>query len=66
MIDEDLLEKASEATFTDYSQIENLKDLAEIIISDLLDELEHLHEEFDDYKADIRDNYRQLTYRELL
>lgn len=66
MIDKELLEKASEATFTDYSQIENLKDLAEIIISDLLDELEHLHEEFDDYKDDVRDNYRQLTYRELL
>ena len=66
MIDKDLLEKASEATFTDYSQIENLKDLAEIVISDLLDELDHLNEEFDDYKDDVRDNYRQLTYKELL
>lgn len=24
------------------------------------------NEEFDDYKEDVRDNYRQLTYEELL
>ena len=66
MIEKDLLEKASRATSTDYSQLTDLKDLSEAVISDLIDELEHLYEEFEDYKDNVEENYKPLSYKELL
>ncbi|WP_288910980.1 hypothetical protein [uncultured Thomasclavelia sp.] len=44
MIDEELLEKVSEITMTDYSECGDLQEQAECIICDLLDELEHYEE----------------------
>lgn len=34
------------------------------IIDDLKGDINHLQEEFDDYKEDVRDNYKPISYAE--
>ena len=34
------------------------------IIDDLKGDINHLQEEFDDYKADVKDNYKPISYAE--
>lgn len=69
----EILKKVSEITLTDYEikwfNAENIDGYIEsdnlfYMIEDLLYELNHLEEEFEDLKQDIQDNYKPIPVAE--
>lgn len=74
-IKEDLIEKVMNITFTDYDVISlynrekeketyiNIDNLL-VALEDLLNEYNHLQEEYDDFKQDVQDNYRPMPIDE--
>lgn len=74
-IKEDLIEKVMNITFTDYDVISlynrekeketyiNIDNLL-VALEDLLNEYNHLQEEYDDFKQDVQDNYRPIPIDE--
>lgn len=66
MITDDLLEKVSNITRTDYSDVNDLKEQAESIIEDLLYEIEYLDEKIENILQDREDNFRRLSISEQL
>lgn len=57
-----LLDKVSDITCTDYSEY-TLWCLVSAL-EDMIYELHHVQEEFDDFKQDVEDNYRPISYEE--
>lgn len=66
MIDNDLMEKVSDITGTDYSDIDDSVETAESIIEDLLHEIEHLNETVEHIIHDRDDNYKRIPYEEMI
>lgn len=66
MIDNDLMEKVSDITGTDYSDIDDSVELAESIIEDLIGEIEHLEEKIENIIQDRNDNYEQIPIERML
>lgn len=66
-IDEELYKKIQQITFTDYNAIGNLipVDSIEPMLEDLLCEIEHQEERYEDLEQNVRDNYRQLSPAEI-
>lgn len=63
----DLIKRAEKITCYDYNRKDDLISADKFIdiIEDLLFEIEHLEEEFDDFKQDVEDNYRPITKKEM-
>lgn len=53
-------------TLSNYFKNKDMVSVEDILIElvEVIDELENLKEEFDDYKQDVADNYRPLTQAE--
>lgn len=66
MLDEQLVEEASEITMTDYSDSENEIEKAEAIIEELILEIKYLNEKIDDIVRDRDDNYKHIPYEDML
>lgn len=60
-LNEELLNKVAEITMTRYDG-----DDIESIIEDLVCYYHNLEEEFEDYKQNVQDNYKQINYEDML
>lgn len=66
MLDEKLIERASDITLTDYSDCENDYKKANCVIEELISHYEYLQEELKDYKQNVADNYIQKKYEDMI
>lgn len=62
-IEEELKEKIKDVTGCNVSEQLSLDDITGII-EDIICEYHRLEEEFEDYKENVRDNYRQISISE--
>lgn len=57
MISDELKDKISKITSTEYKELEDI----ECLIEDLIYYYEHLEEEFEDYKEYVKENYNMKS-----
>ena len=70
VIDEKLYNEIKEITSTDYEgwldkekeQVFVTSDNIEGMLEDLICEIQHIQEEFEDYKEFVNENYKQIPY----
>lgn len=60
-LNEELLNKVAEITMTRYDD-----DDIESMIEDLVCYYHNLEEEFEDYKQNVQDNYKQIKYEDMI
>lgn len=67
-IDEDLYKKISDITCTDYEKIGDFMPVDSIVpmLKDLLIEIEHQKEKYEDLERNLEDNYRPIPVSEHL
>lgn len=53
-------------TLSNYFKYKDFVSVEEVLtrLEELIDDIDHLQEEFEDYKRDVEDNYRPLTQAE--
>ena len=61
-----IINKAREITWTEYEMNGDYINVADYkyIIADLITEIEHIKEEYEDFKKDVEDNYRHIPVEE--
>lgn len=73
-IDKDLYERISKITLTNYEPVYDkdpdvetvvvFEDAINSMLEDLICEIDHLEEKYEDLKQDLEDNYRPIPYKE--
>ena len=66
-LDENLYNKIKKITMTDYDALGDFipSESIEPMLEDLIYEIEHLEEKYEDLERDLEDNYRAITPAEM-